>query len=131
MKNRGLAAKQSKNSSPGLDAWTVKEIKLLPEPAWKALHHILTERFTQIENSLAAVVKRVPLEKIVGATRPEHLRPIDLFSVYHASVLFSGLHLLFTPGRTQCCIKISMLQKEAPLWVLLVLRFSLSFHLDA
>ena len=74
------AVKLAKNSAPGLDAWTVKELKMLPESALVSLFGILTERFHLVESSITAVVKRVPLEKILGASSPDQFRPIDLFS---------------------------------------------------
>ena len=74
------AAKEAKVSSPGLDAWTIRELQMLPQEAWSVLHDILTKRFSQVGASLTGLVKRVPLEKVEGATRPDQHRPIDLFS---------------------------------------------------
>ena len=74
------AVKDAKHTAPGLDAWTLRELKTLPDAAYVALHEILMNRFEQIEVSLSACVKRVPLEKVTGAKKPEQLRPIDLFS---------------------------------------------------
>ena len=80
LKHLVAAVKLAKNSAPGLDAWTVKELKILPETALSSLFAILTQRFHLVEASITATVKRVPLEKVVGANCPDQFRPIDLFS---------------------------------------------------
>ena len=90
------AVKHAKDSAPGLDAWTLAELKILPTQAWSTLHSILIHRFEQIGETLTAVVKRVPLEKVVGASQPDQIRPIDLFSTL-MRVFSSAVSLIVRP----------------------------------
>ena len=75
------AAKNAKDSTMGLDAWTVKEVKLLPLQAWDALLKVLRFEPEAMRRELVSLVKRVPIEKHEGLCSVEEVRPIDLFSV--------------------------------------------------
>ena len=75
------AAKAMGDSSPGLDAWTTREVKNLPPQAWIQFLHIILNRPHELESELITLVKRVPLEKRDGLCAPADIRPIDLFSV--------------------------------------------------
>ena len=75
-----LAAKFAKNSSPGVDAWTIPELKALPEPAWDLLLHVLRTRFVTLHEALVLVVRRVPIQKDKSSSSPHNVRPIDIYS---------------------------------------------------
>ena len=72
--------KHARDSATGLDAWSLRGLKLLPENAWASLLDILTTRFHLIGASLSGLVKRAPLEKVTGENGVANVRPIDLFS---------------------------------------------------
>ena len=67
------------NSSPGLEGWTVAQIKLLPRRAWESLCFLLESQSFPPSH---LKFRRVPLEKDPGksvAPQPGQLRAIDVF----------------------------------------------------
>ena len=88
-------------SSPGLDGWSVDEIKSLPFSAWKALVEVWPTDPEGFSSTLISFVKRVPIEKkgVVSAPSPDQIRPIDVFSLLVrgvASVVTRGIRSLLT-----------------------------------
>ena len=89
-----IAIKRAKASATGLDAWSIHELKLLPDPAIQTLCHIIEEKPYEIRDSLTCRVKRVPIAKIAEPMEPGDVRPIDLYSAIlrvHSSAIYSLL----------------------------------------
>ena len=74
------AIKSAKVTATGLDAWSVSELKSLPDPAIQTLCDIMNNRPHEIRESLTSCVKRVPIAKIADPRKPGDVRPIDLYS---------------------------------------------------
>ena len=74
------AAKHSKPSAPGMDAWTHSEIRALPLIAWETFLEIYHGNDDTISESLLNQVRRIPFEKKEGVCQPQDIRPIDLYS---------------------------------------------------
>ena len=76
------AAKHSRKSSPGLDAWTHEEIKTLPLAAWHHFLKVCAVDPLSLLSSISSVFKRVPIsKKDSGGNEACDVRPIDIFSV--------------------------------------------------
>ena len=82
--------KDMRPSSPGLDGWTVAEMKQLPEDALASLLLILRDSPSGLGSSLVALVKRIPVEKEAisrhDAPSADKIRPIDIFSVVFRAI---------------------------------------------
>ena len=87
-------------ASPGLDAWTAQEVKLLPKQAWTQFLYMLRNQPETMKTKLVSLVKRVPIEKHDGVCAPKDVRPIDLFSVV-LRVLSSATYQLLKPWTSQ------------------------------
>ena len=80
-KDLALAAKYAKNSATGVDAWGVSELKVLPESAWICLLWILKHNFPSLQDSLATLVRKDPIQKDQSAVSlPQNVRPLDVYS---------------------------------------------------
>ena len=76
-----LAAKYAGESACGVDAWTITELKKLPEQAWQSLLHVIKSNPCSLLESLVLVVRRVPLQKDPKKEcEPSNVRPIDTYS---------------------------------------------------
>ena len=80
--------KRMKPGVAGLDAWTVREIKLLPQSAWDTLTKLFKRWFLNPMGPPPGVVvlrkRRTPIEKAKEedlVPGPEGIRPIDVHSV--------------------------------------------------
>ena len=73
-------AKRMKVSSHGLDGWTLKQARLLPQDAWKELMSILTTKDSE-HTSATLLYERIPIPKAQEASDPSQVRPVDLYSV--------------------------------------------------
>ena len=73
------AVKRAKNSAPGPDGWSRKELVTLPIGAWRDFLHVLS-RDTGTA-SLLYLYRRLPLEKRASSIpRVDQFRPIDVYS---------------------------------------------------
>ena len=87
------AIKSAKISATGLDAWSIHELKVLPDPAIQSLCHInVRQEPHEIRDSLTCRVKRVPVAKIAEPMEPGDVRPIDLYSAILRVLLVCHLH---------------------------------------
>ena len=80
--------KRMSEGAPGLDAWTVREAKLLPKKAWQALINLMRRWFLNPLGPPPALPvlrkKRTPVEKNGSVDKiplPSDIRPIDIHSV--------------------------------------------------
>ena len=90
------AIRHAKVSATGLDAWSIHELKLLPDPAIHSLCHIIETKPHEVRDSLTGCVKRVPIAKIAEPREPGDMRPIDLYSAIRR-VYSSALYTLLQP----------------------------------
>ena len=74
------AAKYSKPSAPGMDAWTCAEIKALPILAWESFLESYHGNDETIQEPFLNQLRRTPFEKKEGVCSPHDIRPIDLYS---------------------------------------------------
>ena len=74
------AVRAMRNSSPGLDGWSVAELKALPVQAWQHLTAIMEKPTWNPNTSLLGAFRRVPLQKVSGFPRASDIRPLDIFS---------------------------------------------------
>ena len=91
-----VAIKTAKVSSSGLDSWTIQELKSLPRAAIEALWSVLVYRWDTVQQSLAILVKRVPIGKGGDPLDPSNTRPIDVFSCI-LRAFSSALYSLIQP----------------------------------
>ena len=73
-----------KGTAPGLDAWSMGELRALPIPCLDALLHVWHQKPFALGRSLAGLVKRIPLHKESGSNDEvpdaKSFRPIDIYS---------------------------------------------------
>ena len=69
-------------SSPGLDGWSVHELKALPRQAWEHLVSLWKHAFPGFRHTFFALVKRIPIAKVADSVpTPDQIRPIDVYSL--------------------------------------------------
>ena len=90
-----LTVKHAKASSPGLDGWSLRELKQLPLEAWESLIPILRSGPRVFADTFLGLVRRLPLEKAdVPFPSPGDIRPIDIFSQITRCVASAQMNLL-------------------------------------
>ena len=74
-------AKDSKNSTAGLDAWSLAEVKSLPAAAWGSFLQVIQGSKGIWSATMPNLCRRIPLEKGDALIpTPDGVRAIDLFS---------------------------------------------------
>ena len=68
------AVRNMKNSSPGLDGWSVAELKALPFQAWQHLTRLMNSPNWNPGASLLGAFRRVPLQKVSGFPRASEIK---------------------------------------------------------
>ena len=73
--------KHTKESCPGLDGWSISELKALPLAAWSDILCLLRQGEGIYHKTLLGLVRRIPVEKgSPSRPAPADIRPIDIFS---------------------------------------------------